>query len=60
MIADYRATSFAGAAEANVALQKTAPPALRGLYEKYAKRIVALQQTPPAADWDGVFTLLEK
>jgi len=60
MIANYRAARFSEAAEESAALRNTAPPALHGLYQMYAKRIVALQETPPPADWDGVFTLLEK
>ena len=53
----YRAGDFARAEKTFASLQEAYPGVT--LYELYAERVRALQQTPPS-DWDGVWTLETK
>ena len=60
MLAAYRARDW-DAADAGIAACRAAGvPVLEKLYGIYQSRIAAWRETPPPADWDGVFTATEK
>ncbi len=54
----YRAQSWELAELQFVNLSKRSPK--RALYALYIERIGHFRENPPAADWDGVYTHLEK
>jgi adenylate cyclase len=60
MIASYRKADFTDAAAALDKAREVAPSRLNAFYDIYEQRISALRDSPPGADWDGVFTTLEK
>lgn len=57
MFADYQAQRWEAADEKLRALRNRNP---RKLYDLYLDRIAHFRQSPPAADWDGVFTFTTK
>lgn len=61
MIHAYRAQDWAGAEQLLNRWQDQAETlGLGGLYDLYRERVATLRETPPPADWDGVFTASEK
>ncbi|MBN1257303.1 MAG: adenylate/guanylate cyclase domain-containing protein [Planctomycetes bacterium] len=55
--ADYQAQRFAEAQKKLLAVQKESP---KLLHKIYLSRIDAFLETPPAKDWDGVYTFTSK
>jgi adenylate cyclase len=60
MLDAYRSRDFASATNALEEARQLAPAHLAAFYDIYAKRLVSLAANPPAADWDGVFNVIEK
>lgn len=60
MLGAYRGRDFSTALTANREARRRGPEHLKGFYDLYAERIASLQETPPPANWDGVFNVLEK
>ena len=60
MLAAYRTRAWDAADAAIVACRAAGVPALEKIYGIYQSRIAAWRETPPPADWDGVFTATEK
>ncbi|MFA6028283.1 MAG: adenylate/guanylate cyclase domain-containing protein [Elusimicrobiota bacterium] len=59
MLAAYRSKDW-DAAEALLEECRTAPFALKTLYDLYAGRIDVYRETPPPLDWDGSFAATSK
>jgi adenylate cyclase len=60
MLADYRAKRWDQAEAAIVRCRSLAGDDLSGLYDLYAERIAEFRQSPPPADWDGVYVATTK
>jgi len=61
MIRTYRAQDWDGAEQLLDTWQNQAETfGLNGLYGLYRERVASLRNSPPPADWDGVFTASEK
>ncbi len=60
MLAAYRARDWDAADKAIAACRAVEIPTLEKFYGMYQLRIAAWRETPPPADWDGVFTATEK
>jgi adenylate cyclase len=60
MVSAYRRQEWTKALDHLEACRAQAPEILQGVYELYETRIEDLRATPPATDWDGVFTALTK
>lgn len=59
LLAAYRRQDWGGARRALAACRPLAP-SLEEFYDVYEQRIAAYEQSPPPADWDGVFTATTK
>jgi adenylate cyclase len=61
LLTAYRAQQWAAARQTLGRLERSAAAYdLERLYALYSERIAAFEQNPPAAEWDGVFTAMEK
>ena len=63
MVAAYRGRDWEGALDLIETCRAAAAAAglkLDGLYECYAARIAGYRESPPPADWAGVYTALSK
>ncbi len=61
MLKAYRAQEWDAAEKAGKTCRKhLGELEISGLYDLYDERIAAYKQTPPPADWDGVFVALTK
>jgi adenylate cyclase len=59
MLAAYRRCDWTQAL-ADLAICVLAAPELEGLYDLYRSRIAGYQNSPPPANWDGVFVAIKK
>jgi class 3 adenylate cyclase/CHASE2 domain-containing sensor protein len=60
MFVTYRQQKWAEATQHLENCRKIAPPLMKGLYELYEERIASYLETPPPADWDGVYVATSK
>ncbi|WP_421726159.1 CHASE2 domain-containing protein [Bauldia sp.] len=60
MLTAYRAKDWDGADAAIAACRAIGVTALDAYYDLFASRVAVWRETPPQADWDGVFTATEK
>ncbi|MFC6486436.1 CHASE2 domain-containing protein [Nitratireductor sp. GCM10026969] len=59
-LAHYRRAEVDAAEAALAHTRRAAPVSLNKLYDFYARRLSAMRQDPPGADWDGVFVAEQK
>ncbi len=60
ILSEYRARHWDNAQAAIAAARAAAGGSLDSFYEFFASRIAEFRQSPPAEDWDGVYTAEEK